>query len=380
MKPRNVCLACRIVFEGESDPRIRLINQEGQEVSRADVPEVDSEEFHNSATDDFSLVCPQDHLLIEDSATRPLIVMALFGETRSGKDAFQNGLISVLENHGLFSRQFTFARHPLQVEAYAASDPLTYLAEQTQAATFNQKRVPLYITLAGRGGRDSDKINVALFNTGGEDNNVLTGRKLLKPCPFIPLTDVFVLMIPPPALPGLPAHVRTPPGSEGENTQSLKVTLGHIQRIGEAIGEARKAAIARALKAELPPPPPPEEPIVVFALTKCDRYVGLDGFPQETLLERRHEGATLDALDIAMFNEQEALYDFVVNYGGSRLFEAAADIGGKVFITAISGTGSDKEGRAAKQQSAVNRCLDPLLLPLMRAGRGRMTLADIEAR
>lgn len=380
MKVRNVCLACRIVFDGDSDPRIKFLNSEGQVVNQNDIPIVDSPEFHNSVDVDVFPVCPNDHLLIDTGSTWPLIVMGLFGETRSGKDAFQNGLLSALENNGLFSRQFKYRLHSQQIEAYAASDPRTFLAEQTQAATVNQKRVPLHITLTGRSPKNRGKINVALFNTAGEDNNVLSGKKLLKPCPFIPLTDVFVIMIPPPALPGLPAHIKVPPGSEGSSTQSQKVTLAHIERIAEAIEEAHEGARTTALQAGLPAPENQEKPIVVLALTKCDRYLDLEGFPQETLRERRHEGHDLDALDIAMFNEQEPLHQFMVQYGGSRLLEQAEDIGGKIFITALSGTGSDQEGRAAKQQSALNRCLDPLLLPLMRAGRGKMNLADIEAR
>jgi hypothetical protein len=366
------------VFNGESDPRIRLLNRQGEQVSPDDIPTGDSEEFYNTETVPVHLVCPRDHLLMEGSATRPLVVISLFGETRSGKDAFKNGLLSVLENHGLFYRQFSYKLHSLQLEANAARDPLTHLAEQTQAATMNQKHVPLHIALTDLSRDTDDKINVALFNTGGEDNNVETGEDLRKALPFISHTDVFVVMIPPPTLPGLPEHVRMPPGSEGDSTQSRKVTFRHIERLAEAVRDGRLAEETAALKAGQPVPEPAANPIVVFALTKCDRYVDLEGFPQGTLLERRHDDQGLDALDIAMFNEQEALNKFVVDNGGHMLLKQAERIG-KVFITAISGTGSDREGHAASQKSALNRCMDPLLLPLMRAGRGRMSQADIEA-
>jgi hypothetical protein len=227
--------------------------------------------------------------------------------------------------------------------------------------TATEPRKPVFFTLTER--QTGTALNFTLYNSSGEDNN--PARRLAKASPYLSKTDVIVVMVPPPALPSLPESVRSGGANDGDDQQTHAVTKTIFRNLVKVVSKEMNVTRRRQL-------------VVVVALTKCDRYSNVDGFDRSWLQERPYGDRILDPVDIAMYNEQKGLHDFVTRYGGGILLEHAAEIGGKIFIVALSGTGSDEGGlRAPKQLSAPNRSLDPLLIALMRRRLGRLTLADL---
>lgn len=363
MTPKTQCLTCKTVFKNESDPRLRRFYADGSDEEIAGPPPgpaaMEREEWGSRPIE---LRCDQGHLLAEDASSRASIVMALFGETRSGKDAFKNALVHSLENEHLFYRGFHAEIRESQQEEHQPVEPGEMLAISTPAVTSTEPRVPVFFTLTERG--SGQATNFTLFNTSGEDN--APRRRLKAASPFIDETDVFVLLVPPPALPLLPESTRMKGTNAGDDQQTLLATKKVFYNLSKIVSAEVSAKWRKQI-------------VVVVALTKCDRYSTTDGFDSSWLLERPFGDQPLYPLDVAMFNEQQPLNDFVSRYGAGMLLEQAAEINGKVFLVALSGTGSDQGLRAPNQLSAPNRSLDPLLIALMRRGVGRLTLADLDA-
>lgn len=290
-----------------------------------------------------------------------MIVMALFGQPAAGKDAFKNAILHELMAEELFYRKFHAVIRRDQMGEIVPVEPAQHKPVSTPAATRQDYRIPSYIEL--KSSRPVETINLVVFNTAGEENQT-SWQDLAIAAPFIPETDVLVLMVPPPALPGLDQSIRA--RSPEDDRQSPLGTLQHIRRVADAVRKTMNERQRETLT-------------VVVALTKCDRYAALRSFPSAALRNRLHGRNVMDPLDLVMYNEQELLHDFVDMKGGNKLLEEAASINGTYFLVALSGTGGDVLGKAANPVSAPNRSLDPLLIALMRAGLGCLTASDIRA-
>lgn len=356
MTAKIQCLTCGATYKNEDDPRLRRFYADGTDEQVTDGSREPSEGWGSRPIE---LRCEKGHLLPEEAWSRTAIVMALYGESRSGKDGFKYTVAHSLQNDHLFYRGFhAELRESQQEEHGALGDPAAYNAPSTAPATATEPRIPVFFTLTER--QSGTALNFTLYNSSGEQNN--RAETLRNTSPYLSKADVIVVMVPPPALPSLPESVRT---RGGDDKQTHAGTKAIFRNLAKVISKDMNLTRRRQL-------------IVVVALTKCDRYSAVEGFDRSWLQERPYGDRILNPLDIAMHNEQKGLHDFVASYGGGILLEHAAEIGGKIFMVALSGTGSDEGGlRAPKQLSAPNRSLDPLLIALMRRQLGRLTLADM---
>lgn len=358
MTTKLQCLTCDATYKNEDDPRLRRFYADGTD---EEVTDGSREPREGWGSRPIELRCENGHLLPDEAWSRTAIVMALYGETRSGKDAFKNAVVYSLENDYLFYRGFHAELRESQQEEHRAVEPAALNAPSTAPVTATEPRKPVFFTLTER--QTGTALNFTLYNSSGEDNN--PARRLGKASPYLSKTDVIVVMVPPPALPSLPESVRSCGANDGDDQQTPAVTKTIFRNLAKVISKEMNVTRRRQL-------------VVVVALTKCDRYSNVDGFDRSWLQERPYSDRILEPLDIAMYNEQKGLHDFVTRYGGGILLEHAAEIGGKIFMVALSGTGSDNGSlRAPKQLSAPNRSLDPLLIALMRRKLGRLTLADL---
>jgi hypothetical protein len=107
---------------------------------------------------------------------------------------------------------------------------------------------------------------------------------------------------------------------------------------------------------------------VVFALTKCDRYRDVKGFPQEFL----EAPAAIGGADARAWQQETGkLMEFMARFGAMPMLNAASRLFSDYSVVAVSGTGRDYETpqeRAGLEESsnpgdgAPGRALDPYLI------------------
>lgn len=279
------------------------------------------------------------------------IVVSVFGETLAGKGALVGAMRRLLSGGELSDRHLVATLDP----ATAADWDKEYRAgAPTERATAGRPRRAQFLEI--RHGLRS--VQVVLFDTGGEDLQAgAEAENTRTACPFIPATDVFVFVVPPPCLPDLPEDVRS---RGSDHTQSLETSVAAFARV---IGYIDASIPRRA--------PRRRDLVAIVVLSKCDRYLGVPGFPDRVLRPRRHRGDRENWAQ-EMLSEQVPLYDFVERYGGRALIDVASQVNGTVFLTAVSGTGNDEKGMAPAATSAANRALDPLAVPLLWCGMGEI--------
>ncbi|MCS5495712.1 hypothetical protein NY547_00480 [Cnuibacter physcomitrellae] len=303
--------------------------------------------------------CGRGHLMPgADGLGNPLLVMSLFGEKGAGKGTLLRGMERRLSSGHLIPRGISGSVRKDQEGRFDREYPDAPL-ESTQRATEDKPRVPLYfdVTVADRlptqgAQTNTRRIDLAVFDTGWEDQQTEAGVALA--APFIPYTDVIVFVVPPASLALLPPEIMQPPGtvelqSPTQTERGMNVVVSRLLDADHTPDERRRRAT------------------VIIALTKCDRYVGIDSFPSDLLRDRDY-GPSAPPVGSQMAAEQAQLNAFVRDAGGLQLLNRAAQINGTVSIHAISGTGADDPRRAPAPVAAPNRSLDPLVLGLLRTG------------
>jgi len=153
-------------------------------------------------------------------------------------------------------------------------------------------------------------------------------------------------------LPGVPSELRLSEGIPPDARKYMIRGMGNLRDHIRASGVRRRRT-------------------VVLALTKCDRYAGLDTFPERLLRPRARN-------DLAgtLAQEQALAARFMVENGGGQYLSIAREIASPVYLAAVSGTGVDdlhvsSRRGAASTVAEPTRALDPLLYSLMRDGIGR---------
>lgn len=351
MEQRIVCLICKRRYDSIDAKGIQWRDPKEPGVV---VPSPSNKEanagYEEMRDKGYRQYCTAGHLLPEDPHVRPLIVMTTFGESQAGKGALLRKTKSLLSGGELDARGVHGRLDDVQRQLFNEAFP-EGRANIITVAT-DEPRVPYYLTIndTARG-----PVTMAAFDTGYED--AANRSQLAKVATFLGEVDIFAFMVPPAALPQLPESIRKS-GSSIQDVQSREGTYNVIDTVIAAMTKSLSPSSRR------------RNPLVYLILSKADRYRGYHPFPQHLLDDRVYGGRAQLDHGQTMADEQAPLYDFIIDHGGIGFIERASSLTGKVFLTAVSGTGTDEDGRAPAD-AAPNRALDPLVAELMRAGHGR---------
>jgi len=363
MRNPIICLTCGTTYPSHLDRRLTWRTSAGEVGPPPPIVRRDSDRAARRAwlAEAYLLHCENGHLMPgTDGRLNELLVMSLFGEKAAGKGALLRGLERHLSAGKLRPRGIRGALRKDQEARFDQEYPDRAI-EPTQRATKDKPRVPIYFDLTATGGstvaasaRSERRIDLAVFDTGWEDQQTVSGAATA--APFISETDIVVFVVPPASLDGLPDTVRRP--ADTIDVQDPKRTQRGISTVVTHLTD--KDLTSEAARKQV---------TVIIALSKCDRYVGVDAFPSHLLRDRDYAPGAA-SIGAQMADEQAELNEFMLHVGGLRLLDTAAEINGTVSIHAISGTGADDPRRAPAPHSAPNRSLDPLVLGLLRAGVG----------
>lgn len=288
--------------------------------------------------------------------------MVLIGPSGSGKDSLARYLTircnDIMRREGGLS--ITVAGGAAEVRAQV------YSSGATAAAAPDRPHLAESWTLRPINGNGPATLFV--FNTAGEDlrparqgeDPIQRSSDFRHAFRVVPYADILVFFVPPSALvPGL-----DPLGADFDRTR------GGFSAIVDMVRDFR-----------ITQPQVNQKPTVVLALTKCDKYANRGDFPKELLSDRPGNRWAINDL----IREQAQLAEFIMGLeGGESLMDTIAPLSDKVFLAAVSGTGTDKTDdadgapsptdgiagamAAPPPNSAPIRAFDPLIIGLMRAG------------
>ncbi|RFA10782.1 hypothetical protein B7R54_17400 [Subtercola boreus] len=364
MRNPIICLTCLVTYPTYQDSRLIWQTAEGKKgtpppfIRNHRDRALRREWLENG----FLLHCEQGHLMPGTNARQnELLVLSLFGEKAAGKGALLRGMERQLSAGQLRTRGIRGAVRKDQEKRFDLEYPDLNL-ESTNRATRGTPRVPIYFDLTASGPEAiasvasmKRDIDLAVFDTAWEDQQTVSDAATS--APFIPETDVLVFVVPPGSLDGLPETVRKRDGEQDlhdpkTTERGMSTVVAHMRDRDLTTSEAQSRVT------------------VIIALSKCDRYQELPGFPQDLLRDRDYTPDSTSSIGEQMAAEQAGLNAFMIGAGGLRFLDTAAQINGTVSIHAISGTGSDTGNQGPAQITAPNRSLDPLALGLLRAGVG----------
>ncbi|KTS13744.1 hypothetical protein RSA3_03355 [Microbacterium testaceum] len=302
------------------------------------------------------------------------VLVGYFGQVSAGKDSMIGSAVyaassGALMPHGvrLAPAELSDGRRWVQVTANWVREGRWEHRPTSRKESGSYKPTELRAQVDGSDSRLGR--SVMLFNTSGEDywgeppsadSMLETGpeRSFHATFPFLPELDVIVIAVPPGALEGHGLRQRV-----GDSSHSPDRTISGIEKIATVV---REIDSVRAWPEERA-----RRRIVVLALTKCDRYARVEGFPERVLRPRDRDRSLRDQ----MAEEQALLGRFLVTYGGTGILHAATGVADTVYFSAVSGTGPDDPGRsviaAAPHLADAKRSLDPLHLAFMRHSIGR---------
>jgi len=288
--------------------------------------------------------------------------MVLIGPTGSGKDSLAKYLTAhcrdIMRREGGLSITVPGGESELREKVYSSG--------ATAAAAPDRPHLAESWTLTPTNGAKPAALIV--FNTAGEDlRPVAPGEDLTKrrsdlrhAFRVVPYADILVFFVPPSAL------------------------IPELDPLGVGFQRTRGgfSAIADLLREfSISQPQVNQKRTVVLALSKCDKYANRDDFPKELLSDRPgNRWAIID-----LIREQAQLAKFIMGQaGGESLMDTIAPLSDRLFLAAVSGTGTDKAGgdegstspgdvvegahEAPPPNSAPIRAFDPLIIGLMRAG------------
>ena len=342
-EPHRRCFTCGEQVDEETGTGISWLGQYGRDWGPPDTDGADAKE---RAIDMVRPYCPNHHRVWPASS----ILVGYFGPKASGKDS----IIQTMSN--CFDRSI-LAHYG--IDARIDGDDRTILrrrAEKPQATPVPTDLEP-YVPTSWHLRRSSGALPPALvaFNVAGEQFATADNADDRSLSQFILETDIFVVTIPPEALPQLPQSLRSPHQDPEKVLGDLLMGLGKIADFLHDAGVTRT-------------------PTVVLTLTKCDRYKDFEWFPQ-VLLEPRKRPRLRQQVE----EDQVRIARFIVRCDGRGLLHAASELAGEgnpVFLSATSSSAGDDlnlEGGTLPGPSSAGdptRTLDPVLIHFMRSGLG----------